>query len=261
MPGYSLEKFGFSKDELTSLRWMGQFRSVWVYESSRGLASIFLPRRFLKKRMMSLKDGGVWAGYVEVSLRGRIGAWVGSVAVDAVSLRGAVWLVRAKPLQISSPKLRKLKISSVSSKASTTKLELQLTLPPTLHQSHIMAKEKPEKREKKEKKEKRSEKDGVKKEKKEKKSKPKDITKALELELQKPGIVATKKVKDIVLAEANGLKADEDEGLTQTAAATTVPLDALVPFANPLADEKQTKKLSKAVKKGTRPVCFLTFSS
>jgi hypothetical protein len=30
-----------------------------------------------------------------------------------------------------------------------------------------------------------------------------------------------------------------------------VPKEALVPFANPLADDKQTKKLLKSVRKGT----------
>lgn len=42
------------------------------------------------------------------------------------------------------------------------------------------------------------------------------------------------------------------EGADEEKAVVTVPVGALVPFANPLADEKQQKKVLKAVKKCTR---------
>ncbi|RDI88208.1 Ribonucleoside-diphosphate reductase small chain [Venturia inaequalis] len=86
-----------------------------------------------------------------------------------------------------------------------------------------MAKERPEKTEKKErkeKKEKRSETDGVKKSKskKEKKVESKDVD--MEEKEEKPRII--------------------------------IPKEALVPFANPLADDKQMKKLLKSVKKAAK---------
>ncbi len=96
-----------------------------------------------------------------------------------------------------------------------------------------------DKKEKHEKKEKRSEKDGVhksKKDKKEKKPAENDdvVTKLLNtLEEEKPGTVAMKENGDVEVE----VKA--------------VPLvGALVPFANPLADEKVAKKVLKSVKKG-----------
>ena len=94
---------------------------------------------------------------------------------------------------------------------------------------------KSEKKEKKEKKEKRSEVDGVKKPKKEKKDKKERSPKEV----------------DALLAEAKpaapAAEVDGDEEMTEL---RIVPKEALVPFANPLADEKQTKKVLKSVKKG-----------
>jgi H/ACA ribonucleoprotein complex subunit 2 len=108
-----------------------------------------------------------------------------------------------------------------------------------------MAKEKTEdemkvRKEKKEKKEKkRSEDDGVsKKVKKEKKHKSKDAADTLLDELEKKPVTDTNidtTLEDAVMAEIPRVE---------------VPLEALVPFANPLADEKQTKKLLRAVQKG-----------
>lgn len=107
-----------------------------------------------------------------------------------------------------------------------------------------MAKEKSDKggkdkKEKHEKKEKRSEKDGVhksKNDKKEKKPAENDdvVTKLLNtLEEEKPGAVAMKENGDVeVKVKAAAL------------------VGALVPFANPLADEKVAKKVLKSVKKG-----------
>lgn len=102
-----------------------------------------------------------------------------------------------------------------------------------------MAKEKTEKS-KKEKKEKRSETDGVKKSKKDKKAKLNgdNVAAALEKTLtQSEAPVAETKVA--IVKESNGEIAVK-------------PVGALVPFANPLADEKVAKKVLKSVKKGTR---------
>ena len=100
------------------------------------------------------------------------------------------------------------------------------------------------KKEKKASKEKRSETDGVHKTKKDKKDKKiaaaaEDVevtTKLLNtLENEKPGSVAVKEEVDV-----------------QVKVKTAPLLGALVPFANPLADEKAGKKLLKSVKKGMR---------
>jgi H/ACA ribonucleoprotein complex subunit 2 len=90
-----------------------------------------------------------------------------------------------------------------------------------------MAKEKSEKRDKKEKKEKRSEADGVKKSKKDKKSK-----------LNGDNVAAAfEETKEVLLKEEGG-------------ELVLKPMGALVPFANPLADDKVAKKVLKSVKKG-----------
>ena len=100
-----------------------------------------------------------------------------------------------------------------------------------------MAKEKSEKRDKKVKKEKRSEADGVKKSKKDKKSKLngdnvaaafEEVTKEAKPEVETKNLVLKDEAGDLVLK----------------------PVGALVPFANPLADDKITKKVLKSVKKG-----------
>jgi len=104
-----------------------------------------------------------------------------------------------------------------------------------------MGKDKSEKRDKKEKKEKRSETDGVKKSKKEKKSKLNGDNVAAAFE------EATKKTEVVAVPEA------EESALIvlDTIGDLAVkPVGALVPFANPLADEKVTKKVLKCVKKG-----------
>jgi H/ACA ribonucleoprotein complex subunit 2 len=95
-----------------------------------------------------------------------------------------------------------------------------------------------DKSEKKEKKEKRSEKDGVKKAKKDKKSKLSDenLNAAFEeatKEIEKPEV----KTKALIVKESS------EEVVIK-------PVGALVPFANPLADDKVTKKVLKSVKKG-----------
>jgi H/ACA ribonucleoprotein complex subunit 2 len=100
-----------------------------------------------------------------------------------------------------------------------------------------MAKEKSEKRDKKEKKEKRSEADGVKKVKKEKKSKLNGDNVAAAFE------EVTK--EDAPVVETKAVVRQESSGEI-----VLKPVGALVPFANPLADEKVTKKVLKSVKKG-----------
>lgn len=98
--------------------------------------------------------------------------------------------------------------------------------------------EKRDKKEKKEKKEKRSESDGVKKSKKDKKSKLNgdNVAAAFE-EVTKTAEVPEVQSKPLIIKEASG-------------ELTVRPIGALVPFANPLADEKVTKKVLKSVKKG-----------
>lgn len=114
-----------------------------------------------------------------------------------------------------------------------------------------MAKDKSEKKEKKEKK--LTEENGVKKEKKEKKSRKSDVTVALnELEAQTPGSVAIDADGDVVVADA--------DASTEVKARLVIPAEALVPFANPLADDKQTKKVLKGVKKGTLDASKVIFT-
>jgi H/ACA ribonucleoprotein complex subunit 2 len=101
-----------------------------------------------------------------------------------------------------------------------------------------------DKSEKKEKKEKRSEKDGVKKPKKEKKSKLSDenLAAAFEQAVKEPETPVVE-TKDLVVKESSS-------------EVVVKPVGALVPFANPLADEKAAKKVLKSVKKGKN--CTIT---
>lgn len=106
-----------------------------------------------------------------------------------------------------------------------------------------MGKDKVEKEKKRaEKKDKRSEKDGVSKPKKEKKDK-KDKT-ALADAVEKE--ITTQVLDGLDQAAAAGVaEADVD------AMAIDRPVGAIVPFANPLVEDKQAKKVLKSVKKGT----------
>ncbi|RAL58820.1 hypothetical protein DID88_009130 [Monilinia fructigena] len=102
-----------------------------------------------------------------------------------------------------------------------------------------MGKDKSEKRDKKEKKEKRSEVDGVKKSsKKDKKSKLSEgnVAAAIAEVTKEPEVVEM----DIVVEDKEG------------ATVEIKPVGALVPFANPLADEKVAKKVLKSVKKAAK---------
>ncbi|KAE9375692.1 L30e-like protein [Stipitochalara longipes BDJ] len=102
-----------------------------------------------------------------------------------------------------------------------------------------MAKEKSEKRDKKEKKEKRSEADGVKKSKKDKKSKLNGDNVAAAFEEVTKEAKPEVETKELVLKEGGGELVPK-------------PVGALVPFANPLADDKVTKKVLKSVKKAAK---------
>merc|ERR1711977_183750 len=101
-----------------------------------------------------------------------------------------------------------------------------------------MGKDKSEKRDKKEK---RSETDGVKKSKKDKKSK-----------LNGDNMAAA--IEEVTKADAKS-PAQEESALmvVDTVGEIAIkPIGALVPFANPLADEKVTKKVLKGVKKAAK---------
>ncbi|KZZ92263.1 Ribosomal protein L7Ae/L30e/S12e/Gadd45 [Ascosphaera apis ARSEF 7405] len=122
-----------------------------------------------------------------------------------------------------------------------------------------MAKDRVEKKEKKEKKDKkRSESDGVKKSKKEKKDKKvlsesaqNELTDKLLADLEKPAADA------VVEAAADG-----DEMVVDVAEETTAvvktdgPVGAVVPFANPLVEDKTAKKVLKSVKKAAANKCL-----
>ena len=129
------------------------------------------------------------------------------------------------------------KIPKVEAKIRKIQLVAKQLRNPKLHTK--VGKMGKDKSEKKEKKEKRSEKDGVKKPKKEKKSKlsPENLTAAFD--------EATKEVEKPVI-ETKALIVKDSSGEI-----VIKPVGALVPFANPLADEKITKKVLKSVKKGT----------
>jgi H/ACA ribonucleoprotein complex subunit 2 len=131
---------------------------------------------------------------------------------------------------------------------SFTSLDLRL------HRPEIMASDKPEKKDKKDKKEKKEKKnkhteDGV--------SKPKSDKKEKKSKGKSEGVVQqiSTAASALVPSALNGRAEDhddEDDGdaMEVDAPVRDVPDDALVPFANPLADEKQTKKLLKGVKRG-----------
>lgn len=105
-----------------------------------------------------------------------------------------------------------------------------------------MGKDKVEKDKKRaEKKEKRAEKDGISKSKKDKKDK-KDKT-----------VLADAVEKEINSQVLEGLDQAAAAGATEIevdAMAVDRPVGAVVPFANPLVEDKQAKKVLKSVKKG-----------
>lgn len=113
-----------------------------------------------------------------------------------------------------------------------------------------MAKDKSEKKDKREKKEKRSEKDGVHKSKKDKKEK-KDKTVLVEAVEQELTSKVLDGIDKAVAAETavNGTAEAEME-------VDSRPVGALVPFANPLVEDKQAKKVLKSVKKAAVNKCL-----
>ena len=116
-----------------------------------------------------------------------------------------------------------------------------------------MAKEKPHdseraarKAEKKALKEaKRAETDGVHKSKKEKKAKERAI------DIDAENLQSTTRVMNAIEAEKPGSVVIKDDEEQKIEIKTKPLVGALVPFANPLSDERTTKKVLKAVKKGT----------
>jgi hypothetical protein len=113
----------------------------------------------------------------------------------------------------------------------------QPTHKPHIH-THKMAKDRSEKKEKKEKR-KSVDASGVKKDKKEKRKS--DATAVLNaIEDAAPGAVAVDADGDVIV----------DASVVGDDSSDATPIGALVPFANPLCDDKATKKVLKTVKKG-----------
>lgn len=107
--------------------------------------------------------------------------------------------------------------------------------------THKMAKDRSEKKDKKEKR-KSVDASGVKKEKKEKRKS--DATAVLNaIEDAAPGAVAVDADGDVIV----------DASVVGDDSSDATPIGALVPFANPLCDDKATKKVLKTVKKGEFP--------
>jgi hypothetical protein len=111
-----------------------------------------------------------------------------------------------------------------------------------------MGKDKVEKKDRAEKKEKRAEKDGVHKVKKEKKEK-KDKTALVDAVEKEIGSEAMEGLEQTDVAV---------KGEGEVDAVVDRPIGAVVPFANPLVEDKQAKKVLKSVKKGTC-IVFLKF--
>jgi H/ACA ribonucleoprotein complex subunit 2 len=109
-----------------------------------------------------------------------------------------------------------------------------------------MAKDKTDKEKKRDKKKKRSETDGV--HKKEKKKKEKDIAILADAEEKE----LTTKVLDSLEAVSKETAANGDvsESKITVKEVAVRPVGSLVPFANPLANDKVAKKVLKSVKKG-----------
>ena len=120
-----------------------------------------------------------------------------------------------------------------------------------------MAKEKPtdpdreaRKLAKAEKKAKRSEVDGVHKSKSDKKEKKEKKTAAAASDAE----VTIKLLNAIEETKPGSVAIKEQEGEVKIKVKTEALLGALVPFANPLADDKVGKKVLKSVKKGSSPL-------
>lgn len=101
-----------------------------------------------------------------------------------------------------------------------------------------------------EKKAKRSEIDGIHKSKSDKKEKKEKKTAAAASDAE----VTTKLLNAIEEDKPGSVAVREENGDVQVKVKTEPLLGALVPFANPLADEKVGKKVLRSVKKGSHPV-------
>lgn len=113
-----------------------------------------------------------------------------------------------------------------------------------------MGKDKSEKKDKKEKKEKRrSETEGVHKPKKEKKEKKLQLSESAEKE------ITAQVLEGLDSAEKEQIAEVVVNGHMEVDVTEAKPIGALVPFANPLAEDKTAKKVFKTVKKGK--FCFL----
>lgn len=110
-----------------------------------------------------------------------------------------------------------------------------------------MGKDKVEKKEKRDKKEKRSEKDGVHKSSKKDKKDKKDKTALADAVEQEWTSQVVDGIDRSVSAEkkSNGVEAEGEMEVDGSR-----PVGAVVPFANPLVEDKQAKKVLKSVKKG-----------
>ena len=104
------------------------------------------------------------------------------------------------------------------------------------------------KKEKKEKREKRSEKDGVHKSKKDKKEK--------KVTSDAPVSIVTAALLENLENMKHKTETTEANGIDEAKVKVAPLLGALVPFANPLADEKTCKKVLKSVKKGIASTLF-----
>lgn len=159
----------------------------------------------------------------------------------------------------SSRKSSNLSPNFSSSKSCSSHIANRPLIPRPAHISHNMAKDKSgdpedvarkEKKDKKEKKRKHSEVEEVeviaerKKDKKDKKRKSTDVD------------------GDVVMDAGAGAELavvkDESDDEKKVVVKDEVPLAALVPFANPLCDEKAQKKVLKSVKKGNEPYYVLS---
>lgn len=111
-----------------------------------------------------------------------------------------------------------------------------------------MAKERSAEKKEKKHSSKHAEEDGVKKSKKEKKSrKSVDANEASVLEEDEGDVT--------VMTNGDAMDVDGDE--SKVAAKKELLIGAMVPFANPLADEKTMKKVLKGVKRGRSPQNYL----
>lgn len=103
-----------------------------------------------------------------------------------------------------------------------------------------------------EKKAKRSKTDGVHKSKSDKKEKKERTTAAVASDVE----VTTKLLNTLEETKPGSVAVREENGDVKVKVKMEPLLGALVPFANPLADEKAGKKVLKSVKKGMVPSCI-----